>query len=225
MFQNLIDIIAAPPAAFARLREKPTILLPLLLVLISSASVQAGYIALTDRGFLVDQQLDQISAMLSQLSSAQLADMREQMMAQGTTGMIIQSALSTAVIVCIVMALYALYLRFVSRFSFDELGWKHWFSLVSWTAIPTVFGALASWAALLSNSNGQLPLTELNPLNFANLLGLPQSGPLALLSPLYIWSFVLLALGFQHWTKKSLLASALISLAPYLLIFGIWAIF
>lgn len=224
MFQNLIDIIASPSAAFARLKEKPTILFPLLLVLVATASVQAGYIALTDRGFLVDQQLDQIRALLTQLSSAQLDEMRQQMMAQGTTGMILQSAISTAIIVFIIMALYALYLRFVSRFSFVELGWKHWMSLVSWTSIPTVFGALASWIMLLGNSNGQLPLADLNPLSFASLLGMPPSGPLNVLSPLYIWCFVLLALGYQRWTKKSLVASALISLAPYLLIFGLWAV-
>jgi len=138
--------------------------------------------------------------------------------------MIVQSAISTAIFLFIIMALYALYLRFVSRFSFVELGWKHWMSLVSWTSIPTVFGALASWAMLLSNSNGQLPLADLNPLSFASLLGLPPSGPLNVLSPLYLWCFVLLALGYQRWTRKSLLASALISLAPYLLIFGLWAV-
>jgi hypothetical protein len=49
MFQNLIDILTAPSAAFARLKEKPTILFPLLLVLIATASVQVGYILLTDR--------------------------------------------------------------------------------------------------------------------------------------------------------------------------------
>ena len=61
---------------------------------------------------------------------------------------------------------------------------------------------------------------------FLNLLGLDvQGGPLSQLTPLYLWSFVLLALGYQHWTKKGLVASALISLAPYLLIFGIWGYF
>ncbi|MEY4642705.1 MAG: hypothetical protein RLZZ227_2699 [Pseudomonadota bacterium] len=58
MFQNLVDIIAAPSAAFARLKEKPAILFPLLLVVFVTASVQAGYVLLTDRGFLAEQQVE-----------------------------------------------------------------------------------------------------------------------------------------------------------------------
>jgi hypothetical protein len=139
--------------------------------------------------------------------------------------MILNSALSLVVLFSIILALYALYLKFASKFSFVEVTWKQWFSMVCWTAVPTVFGALASWVVLLSNSNGQVPILDLNPLNFTNLLGLQvQGGPLTYLTPLYFWSFALLALGYQNWTKKSLLSSALISLAPYILIFGLWAI-
>ncbi len=225
-FQNLIDIIAAPSAAFTRLKEKPTILFPLMLVVLATASVQVGYILLTDRGFLVDQQMDQIEALFPNLSSAQTEQMEQQMLNQSPVTSIISSAISIVVIFSLIMALYALYLKFVSKFSFVELGWKHWFSMVCWTSIPTVFGAVASWVVLLTNPNGQVPLLDLNPLNFTNLLGLDiQGGPLSQLTPMYIWGFVLLALGYQNWTKKSLLVSALISLAPYLLIFGLWGFF
>lgn len=226
MFQDLIDIITAPSAAFTRLKEKPSSWFPLLLVLVAVTSVQVGYILLTDRGFLVDQQLDQVRALFPQLSAAQVAEMRTNMMNQSPVTSIISTCVSVFVIYSIILALYALYLRFVARLSFSELGWKSWFSLVCWTSMPTIFGALASWAVLLTNSNGQVPLTDLNPLSFSNLLGLStQGGPLFVLTPLYVWSFALLALGYQNWTKKSLLASTLLSLAPYLLIFGLWGFF
>jgi hypothetical protein len=225
MFQNLIDIITAPSAAFTRLKEKPTILVPLLLVLIATASVQVGYILLTDRGFLVDQQMDQVETIFPNITDAQLEEMAENARNTSSTALILNAAISTSLVLFVIMALYALYLRFVSKFSFVELGWKAWFSLVCWTSIPTVFGALASWVVLLSNSNGQLPMLDLNALNFSNLLGLDvQGGPLAYLTPLYFWSFALLALGYQNWTKKSLAFSAVVSLAPYLLIFGLWAV-
>lgn len=226
MFQNLIDIIAAPSAAFTRLKEKPSTLFPLLLLLVTLCSVQVGYILLTDRGFLVDQQLDQVEALLPNLSDAQRDEMEENMRNQGSGRMIASSAGGTAVTLLIIFALYALYLNFVSKFSFVQLGWKTWFSLVCWTYIPAVFGALASWAVLLSSSNGQVAIAALNPLNFTNLLGLNvQGGPLGYLGPLSLWSYALLALGYQNWTKKGLVFSALISLAPYVLIFGIWGYF
>jgi hypothetical protein len=226
MFQNLIDIITAPSAAFARLKEKPAILFPMLLVLLALCSVQVGYILLTDRGFLIDQQMEQIEAILPNLTDAQREQMTENSRNQSTTALILSATIGILVVYSLIVALYALYLRFVSKFSFVDIGWKAWFSLSWWTSIPLVFGALASWAVLLSNSNGQVPLVDLNPLNFANLLGLDtQNSLLMQVGPLYLWSFALLALGFQNWTKKSLVASALISLAPYLLIFGIWGYF
>jgi hypothetical protein len=152
--------------------------------------------------------------------------MRENLMNQGSTASIISTVVSVFVIYSLIIALYALYLKFVSKFSFVELGWKSWFSLICWTSVPTVFGAIASWVVLLTNSNGQVPMLDLNVLSFSNLLGLStQGGPLLVLTPLYIWSFALLALGYQNWTKKSLLASTLLSLGPYLLIFGLWGFF
>lgn len=226
MFQDLIDIITTPSAAFARLKEKPTIWFPLLLVLVATVSVQVGYILLTDKGFLVDQQIDQVRTLFPNLTAAQVEQMRDQMMNQGATASIISSAVSVFVIYTLIIALYALYLKFVSKFSFVEFDWKHWMSLICWTSIPTVFGAIASWIVLLTNSNGQVPMLELNVLSFSNLLGLSSTGgPLLVLTPLYIWSFVLLALGYQNWTKKSLFASVLLSLGPYLLIFGLWGFF
>ncbi len=226
MFQNLIDIITAPSAAFARLKEKPSIWFPLLLVLVSIVSVQVGYILLTDKGFMVDQQMDQVSALFPNLTAAQEEQMREQMMNQGATASIISTVVSVFVIYSLIIALYALYLKFVSKFSFVEFSWKSWFSLICWTSIPTIFGAIASWVVLLTNSTGQVPMLELNVLSFSNLLGMSTSGgPLLVLTPLYIWSFVLLALGYQNWTKKSLFTSVLLSLGPYLLIFGLWGFF
>jgi hypothetical protein len=224
MFQNLIDIITAPSAAFTRLKEKPTILFPLLLVLIATVSVQVGYVLLTDRGFLADQQMEQVEALLPNMTAEQRENARQNVLNQSTVVMILNAGIGTAVFLFLIMALYALYLRFASKFSFVELGWKAWFSLMCWTSVPTVFGALASWVLLLSNSNGQLPMLDLNALNFANLLGLAPEGVLAYLTPLHFWSFALLALGYQNWTKKNLATSALIALAPYIVIFGLWAV-
>ncbi|HEY0961401.1 MAG TPA: YIP1 family protein [Pseudomonadales bacterium] len=225
MFQNLIDIIAAPSAAFARLKERPTILFPLLLVLITSASVQVGYVLLTDRGFMADQQIEQVEAMFPNVTDAQLEEMRENVVNTSTTTLIVSAMVNVALVLLVILALYALYLKFASKFSFADFGWKAWMSMVCWTSVPLVFGALASWIVLLTNPNGQVPILDLNSLNFANLLGLDvDGGPLVYLSPLYLWSFALLALGYQNWTGKSLLTSTLIALGPYILIFGLWGL-
>src|SRR5690606_28645144 len=111
MFQNLIDIIAAPSAAFSRLKDRPTVLLPLLLVVIATASTQMGYVLLTDRGFLIDQQIEQVAALLPNVSEAQLDQMREQNRATSTSALIISSTVGTIVFLLLIQALYALYLQ------------------------------------------------------------------------------------------------------------------
>ena len=58
------------------------------------------------------------------------------------SAMIASSAGGTAVLLPIIFVLYALYLNFVSKFSFVQLGWKSWFSLVCCPPIPAVFCCL-----------------------------------------------------------------------------------
>jgi hypothetical protein len=225
MFQNLIDIIAAPTAAFARLKEKPTVLFPLLLVLLTTASVQVGYVLLTDRGFLIDQQMEQVEAIYPSITAAQLDQMAENLRASSTSTLVASALLNSTLIMLVILAVYALYLQIASKFSFNDFGWKAWMSMVSWTTVPAVFGTLASWIVLLTNANGQVPMQDLNALNFSNLLGLDlDGGPLFYLTPLYIWCFVLLALGYQQWTQKGLVSSTLTALGPYILIFGLWGL-
>jgi hypothetical protein len=221
MFKNLIDILTSPSAAFARLKEEPTVLLPLLLILLSTASIQFGYVYLTDPGFLVDELVEQAMTANPNAPEGQLRQVYENLNPAVMAG---AGAASTMIIVLLVLSINAVYLNVVSKFSFIQLGWKSWMSMLCWTGIPTVFTALASWAAILT-SNGQLPLQDVNPLNLASLLQLDvQGGPLPQLSVLQFWSMALVVMGYQQWTGKSMLASALITLTPYVLLYGIWGV-
>ncbi|MES2624781.1 MAG: YIP1 family protein [Pseudomonadota bacterium] len=217
MFQNLIDIIVAPTAAFDRIKEKPTVLLPLLLILLSTISIQVGYIMLSDFGFIIDQQVEQAAAFVNVPED----QIREGMANATPTGMAMQAGISTAIIIVLILSLNALYLSFMSKFSFSQLGWKSWMSLICWTGIPGLFAVLASWVALLSDDNGQLSQAALQPLSITGLLDIDTGN--AVLQQFHIlqfWSMALLALGYQRWTQKSLLASAIITLAPTILIYG-----
>jgi len=217
MFQNLVDIIAAPAAAFARIREKPTILLPLLLVLAGTISIQAGYILLSDFGFIIDQQVEQAA----KLVGAPEDQIREGMANITPTRMVMQAGISTAIFITIILSLNAWYLSFMSKFSFSQLGWKSWMSLLCWTSIPGLFAVVASWVALLSDSNGQLSQAALQPLSITGLLGIDtDSAALQQFNIMQLWSMALVALGYHQWTQKSLLSSAIITLTPSILIYG-----
>lgn len=221
MFQNLIDIIAAPTAAFVRIKERPTILLPLLLVVLSTVSIQIGYFLLADPQIIVDQMVEQA---LASNPAAPEGQLRQSLSAISPMTLAVSSGVATCVILLVILALNAWYLSFMSKFSFNQLGWKHWMALVCWTSIPTVFVAIAAWASMLSIPNGQITLNDVNPLSLQALLQ-PETPNTMLQSMTLIqfWTMALLVLGYQNWTGKNMLTSAVIVLAPYVLIYGIWA--
>lgn len=224
MIQNLIDIFTAPSAALTRLKEKPTVLAPLLLVTLAVCSVQAGYFLTTDPGFVADQMIDRLQDQNPNIPDEQLAALR-----QGFENPMLLAGAAFAqyfIGLVVLMALYAVYLNFASKFAFVQFGFKPWFSLVNWTRMPIVFTALASWVAILTNTNGQLPIDATNPLSFRYLLGVgASSGPLTVLTPLHLWWLALLAMGYQQWTGKSILASFFIIVIPFALFFGAWGLF
>ena len=221
MIQNLIDILAAPGAAFTRLREKPSILFPWLLITLSVASIQAGFLLLVDPAYLVDQLVDQALASNPAAGENQI---RQNMGAVSPTVFAVSSAVGSFLVLTVIMAINAVYLNFMSKFGHGEFSFKAWFSLLAWTSIPTLFVAIADWVSILTASNGLISLASLQPLSLDALFGLNSNNRiLQSLSLPQFWSLALVVMAYQHWTGVSMLKSALITLAPYLLIYGIWA--
>ncbi|HWK55000.1 MAG TPA: YIP1 family protein [Hyphomicrobiales bacterium] len=222
MLQNLIDIFTAPRAVFARLRERPTVLLPLLLLVVATSSIQVGYIATTDRGFFVDQMVEQALNANPTLRETELRTAYENL---SPTFLMATGGLGTAVAFVVILLLYAVYLNFMSKFSHDGYRYQHWLSLLSWTGLPALFTALSAWLVMLSG-NGQVSLGALQPLSLDTLLGINSGKQLLLnLSLPQLWSSVLLVLGYQSFTQSTWLRATLVALAPMLLIYGIWGWF
>lgn len=222
MFQNLVDILVAPRAAFARIKDQPTVLLPLLLVTVAVASIQPGYVYLTDFNYLIDQMVEQA---LSNNPAARESEIRAGLENLSPNLLAISGTVGVLLVVPLISALYAWYLSFIAKFGVQELSFRHWFALTCWTGIPTLFVALAAWVVILSSANGQVPQAALQPLSLDALLALqPSSTVLQNISLPQLWSLVLVTLGYQHFTGKNLTHAAIVTWAPYVLIFGIWAL-
>lgn len=222
MFRNLLDIIASPTEALARIREKPSIVLPLLLVLAATASVQFGYFANVDFDYMVDELTAQAMAM----TAAPEDQLRAAYENSNPMNLAIASAVSTVVVVGLIMAVYAGYLTFVSKFGSEDIGFRRWFSLTAWTSIPALLAALASWVVILSSSDGRISLQEANVLSLNNLVFQSEGAFATMLNSItlpQLWSLALVALGYRLWTGKSFGASLAVALIPYLLVYGIWA--
>lgn len=219
MLQNLIDIIAAPNAAFARLKEKPTFLLPLVLLILSTVAATAGYMLLNDEGYVKDQIIEQYVNADMPAETRRVIEQRIEDQSLQTQALVSSAAIAIAL--PLMMALYAGYLVLMNKMSARAFSFRHWFALTCWTGIPSVISALISVIVLLTDSNGQVSQQEMQPLSITGLLGIDTTSPtLQQISLLALWSFTLLALGYKHWTGKSLATSIAITWAPYILIYG-----
>jgi hypothetical protein len=218
--QNFIDIITAPSAVLARLKEQPSFWLVLLLFVFLTASLQIGYFTFNDEGFIRDQMIEQ--AMGSRdVTAEQQKQIETAVGNMSFTTAASLAAVSTCILVPAILAINALYLSFMSKFSVNQLSFRHFFSLLCWTSVPTLLALAASWLVLLTDANGQVSQAELQPLSVTGLLGIPtKSQVLQQFNLMQLWSLILLTLGYQQWTKQSWLASFAITWAPSILIYG-----
>ena len=222
MFKNLLDIFTAPMAVFPRLLEKPTVLVPLLILLVAIASIQVGYLTTSDRNFLIDQLVDQAMSTRDTIRESEIRPMYENL----NPAVLIGSAVvSTIIILSLLMLITAMYLNFISKFGHETRTYKQWLSLVCWTSMPSLLIVLAAWVTM-ATGGGQVSMTALQPLSLDFLLGL-DSGKQILqqLSLPAFWSMGLLVLGYQHFTGSRLTRAAVITLLPYVLLYGLWAYF
>ena len=223
MFKNFINILTAPKDAFTDIREKPTALIPIVLVILSMASLQWGYFNAVDRDFLIEELIAQAQAFVN-VPEDQLRANYENL---SPNSIAIQSAISIAIILPLIMALYAGYLSLVSKFTYDEIRFKQWFSFSAWTSIPTLFIALSGWVVILMNSDGMISNQAIQPLSLNNLIFRAEGSWAAMLNQMNLvmfWSLFLCAIGYQQWTGKSIGKATAIVVAPYVVIYGIWSI-
>ncbi len=224
----LINIITAPSAAFQSLKEQPKIFFPLLLIIFFSVVMLATYYATVDYAWMVDQM---VAAQGENASEAEREQMRDAMSAMPPFVMGIISVVGAAIGIPIILVLFTAYLLLMNKLlDSQSQNFPSWLALVCWASIPGIFASIASLVNILLAHNGQLAIESLNPLTFNSLLFQldstdPLSGPLNSLDLTYVWSTVLLVLGYSHWTGRNLVQSALIVLAPVLLIYGVWIAF
>jgi hypothetical protein len=222
MLQNLIDIFAAPRAVFTRLLDKPSVLFPLALLLVAMASIQVGYIATSDHGFLIDQLVDQA---IAANPTARESDVRAAYERLDPAVLMGIGAASVCVFLSVILLVNAVYLNFMGKFGHQGRSYRQWLSLLCWCAMPSLLVALAAWVAILGG-NGQVSMGALLPLSLDSLLGLNTGKQLLMnLTLPQFWSMALTVLGYRCYTGASITRSAVITLAPFVLIYGLWAWF
>ena len=220
-----INVLTAPSDAFRTIREQPTSLFPLTLIVVSTLVVMAWYFSVLDYDWYIDDTLSQFPDFTEQ----QLEDAREGMQSLSKSNMMWITMLSGGVTILVIYLIQASYLSLVSALQGDDIRFRQWWSLVAWTNLPSLFLAISMAVNILLNPSGQLSTLELNGLTLLSL-GMETGNPslnrvFSTINLAMIWNLVLLVMAYRQWLQANLVKALTIVVAPYLLIFGVWANF
>lgn len=218
-----VNIIAAPLEALATIRLKPTVLLPLFAIIMANTAVVFSYYSQVDLAWVLETSLEAASEDMGPRQRQAAADRMENI-----SPMVVASAAaaSSALFLTVWLFLNSAYLAGVSLLTNDDYRRKQWFAMLCWCALPVVLGHAASVANIFFSDATFLRPDRMNPLSFSSLLDLESAAGNSMRQFLQsmdltaIWSMGLTVFAYHAWTKKNLFESALIVLAPAILLFG-----
>ena len=221
-FRTVLNMLLEPATAFAGLRERPSWLLPTLLVAGGTALVMLWYFSILDIPWFLENLLYEGGAEPTQ---EQIDAFREGTEDLSPMVFMVSGFLGSIFGLIVIWILQAGYLTLVSALTGDGFRFGNWFCLATWTSIPALLTVVGMAITLALNQNGQIGQTELDPLQLGNLgLRFGDSGldyAIGQISLTQFWTMGLLVYGYRLWLKGSWLRSALIALLPQLLLIGI----
>ena len=222
-----VDLITAPNQAFAAIKERPSVWLPLVVLCVSYAAVAYSYMTSVDIGWFFDQQMRQSAPEMTDLQREQAV--RATTSVGGTTlGAI--SAVTGPLGLVLGLFIVALYLLGVGFVTHDGIRLKQWFAFSAWCALPIELGLIASLINILVGDARFMLQDQLNPLAFINLLNIDREGLTGLERGLLsidlttIWATVLCVLGYKAWTNRSTAVAIAVVLGPAALIIALVAL-
>ena len=223
VWSALADIIIRPGRAIAAQDQHTGWLwVPLLLLLFSMIAVWGYYFTWVDYEWYLADYLSNI-----ELDEAQ-RDATVSMMSP--TFSITVTSIMVTVMTLIMFLIYALYLNLVARSGGEEVrGFGNWFSLSVWTAFPGVLGVIALFIFLATSSTNQVSQFDMDFMSLNGLLDLDPKHPFASLasaiSIFHVWSIALVGYAWSMLRNSSMANGVIVAAIPYVVIFGIWALF
>lgn len=230
---DLIQIFTNPRGVFQRQEEdEASWLLPALVILVFSIASAIAVSQATDLEAATTEALEQQFKMMEEQGTP--PEVIEQTRAQMESAVgAVQSpiavfgfaALGVVLVFSVVVLIHALYFLIVGKIMRVDLSFVDWLALSCWGRMPMVIGAIVLIIATLTMSTQTDP-NNFNLLAFANWVSLPNMDHMFLgdsvrsLDVFVIWSIVIMTIGFQQWTEKSLGVSAAVVAVPYVLIYG-----
>ena len=193
---------------------------PLIITIVLLVTFTVWYYATVDIGWLANQMT---AALGDKYSSDQLEQIRQNFT---RSRFIIGSAVGIPLFIMFLSLLQALYLFLVSKIGgYEEQSYGRWFNFSVWTGFPMILSTIASGISYLFSSHqvtmDALDITSLNTLLFHLPLSNHMMGVAASVRLTTFWMLALMIFGFAQWNKQSLGKSAVIVLAPWVIIYAL----
>lgn len=219
---KLVDIFIQPSKVFAEERERPTFLIPALLLVVVGAALTLTYFMRVDGAWFLDHMLD---AKRAEMTAKQIAQTKAIMPGARTMGIL--GAVSAPITIALILAVIGLYYWLASKITGTGLRYKHGVSLVAWSSMPGLLGSIIGLVGAITmspqTSLESLMLTHVDPLlvdsTGSHFHRLATGADL-----LSLWSMFLAALGWRVFTRASWAQSILVAVLPWLVVYGVMAV-
>jgi hypothetical protein len=222
--QNVVNIFASPVEAFKNLAQRPSALVPCIILFFGWVIFWNAYYGNVDYPWLLDQIIEQETYNMGS-NEKELTTKNIENLKPGAFTII--TSISTLLVLGLLILITSFYLTVVSAIVDDQYRFKHWVSFATWTSMPSLLALIGMSVNFFTAVNGQIAPHELNLLSLNNLFfnidfhsayfNLLNAYDLTIL-----WSWAIMILGYHTWTQKSLLRSAVIVMIPSCIFYGIW---
>lgn len=223
----LSDIFMTPAKGMNSLKTNTTIMLPLAVFLLFNVAFLFYCFSKVDFSWMVEQT---VQAAAGDKSKSDMEQMRQGFEMFGKNGMMWSGIVGVLIMIPVIFAVQSGYYSLVSNIRGDGVKFKQWFSFTCWTALPGLISVVASFVMVFLSDNGQISQQGANPLSLNSLFFNypPEQGIGALLTSLHLgafWSWFVSIIGYSAWTNTSKGTASAIVIGPWVVIFGIWALF
>ena len=224
---HLINIFLEPAKVFAALKDKPTFVVPFLVLVGAIIVSTLSYFMTVDPAWFSEHQTAQMLAQNPELTKEQIAQAKAFMPGARMSGYI--AAPSAAIFMAIVFAVYGLYYLLAGKVTGQAISYKQGLALAAWSSMPMVLASLVVIGGVLTSSN-QTPFESLQMLNIDPLLvQLPLDHDWSTFaksfSLLNFWTWFLAALGWKTWFRTGWGQAVFVAILPSLVIYGVMILF
>jgi hypothetical protein len=212
----------APSAAFAELRERPRFWFPLLLLTVSSAGIVYWYFSVVDIEWLKIELYGHNPA----IQALSEADRAKAMASISRDTLLWSSMVGTIVALPFFLLLQALYMLVAAKVTKLPFGFKHWFALICWSALPALLSAVIAAIFMMISDTAQISPSVMQPMSLNEFAQeRPGTPGYAFLQSLNIPSalcWILMIIGVRTWSQRSWAFSTTMILLLIVLFYGTW---